>query len=143
MKKYRLSIVAAAFVALAPGSARASAPVVVIANPKAHVHTLDARSVRSVFLGRAGRIGDAQRVVVATLAGGATHERFLREFLDQTPNQFSRRWLRLVFSGKARKPRVFQSEADLAAFVAQTPGAVGYVSTDTPLEGVTVVRVER
>lgn len=42
-------------------------------------------------------------------------------------------WQRQIFSGKAVPPVEFTSEEDLLFFVAETPGAVGYVSNSTPL----------
>ncbi len=143
MTKRRYRVLAAVTAMLALGVVNASAAVVLIANPDTHVSTVDARTVRNLFLGRASRIDGAGRVTIATLAGGKVHETFVREFLDKTPDQFSRYWLRLVFSGKASRPEVFESERDLADYVARTPGAIGYVSSDTPVQGVTVIRVEK
>jgi hypothetical protein len=46
-----------------------------------------------------------------------------------------------VFSGKGQLPRAFADEASLVAFVARTPGAIGYIDAATPHDGVTVVPV--
>ena len=42
-------------------------------------------------------------------------------------DELNRFWLALVFQGKNSAPTFFNSIAELEAFVAQTPGAIGIV----------------
>jgi ABC-type phosphate transport system substrate-binding protein len=48
-------------------------------------------------------------------------------------------WATLVYSARETPPPIKRSDAEVLEFVRQTPGALGYVSADAPLEGVKAV----
>lgn len=51
-------------------------------------------------------------------------------------------WQQQIFAGRAVPPPELQSDAAVLRFVAQNPGAVGYVSKGTPTSDVKVVTVQ-
>ena len=52
-------------------------------------------------------------------------------------------WQRMIFSGRGVPPAEKRSDADVLAFVASTPGAIGYVAATTATTGqVKVIAVE-
>ncbi|MBZ0267773.1 hypothetical protein K8I85_06425 [bacterium] len=121
-------------------AAPASAAQVVIANQSVPMDTVATESLRRVFLGTTTKV-DGQKVGIAVLADGETHSGFLTSYLHRNPKQFLSHWRRICFSGKGTLPPTFQTEAELVAHVAATPGAIGYVDADTPLEGVKRITV--
>ena len=48
-------------------------------------------------------------------------------------------WATLVYSAREMPPPIKRSDAEVLEFVRHTPGALGYVSADAPVEGVKVV----
>lgn len=53
-------------------------------------------------------------------------------------------WQTMIFAGRAIPPSEKQSDADVIAFVAANPNAIGYVSAGAPIEtGIHVVTIER
>ena len=50
-------------------------------------------------------------------------------------------WQQQVFSGRASPPVVKPSDAEVVAYVAATPGAIGYVAADATVAGVKVLTV--
>ncbi|MGH2563912.1 MAG: hypothetical protein ACRDE5_05335, partial [Ginsengibacter sp.] len=52
---------------------------------------------------------------------------------DMNGDELNKFWLALVFQGKAQAPKFFNSENELADFVAQNPGAIGIL--DKPIPG--------
>jgi hypothetical protein len=70
---------------------------------------------------------------------GITHEAFLAHYLHRDPDELRIYYQGLVFTGKGSMPGEFSSDAEVAAFVAQTRGALGYVDRDFNLEGVKVL----
>jgi ABC-type phosphate transport system substrate-binding protein len=60
-----------------------------------------------------------------------------------TPQQFTNHWRKIVFSGTGKEPRTFDSESELVAFVARTPGAIGYVDSSTPHARVKTLEVNQ
>jgi ABC-type phosphate transport system substrate-binding protein len=49
------------------------------------------------------------------------------------------RWATLVYAGREMPPPVKASDQEVLDFVRHNPGAVGYVSTEAPTEGVKVI----
>ena len=48
----------------------------------------------------------------------------------------------MIFSGKGRPPRAFDEPTDLAAYVRQTPGAIGFLPAGADTTGLQVVDVD-
>jgi len=46
----------------------------------------------------------------------------------ENPEEFRSQWRKVVFTGQGAMPKAFDSESALIEYVADTPGAVGYVS---------------
>ena len=120
----------------------AHAGEVVIANADLGVTNIDGDTVKNVFLGKTTKLDNGKKVNFAILSGGPAHEAFLGTVVGKTPSQFLSYWRKLAFSGKGTMPQEFDSEEALVAYVAATPGAIGYVSEGTAVDGVTVVSVD-
>jgi hypothetical protein len=80
-------------------------------------------------------------LVLVALGDGSSHEAFTQEYLQMPPQQFTNHRRKIVFSRTGKEPRSFDSEAELAAFVARTPGAIGYVSSGVSQPGVKTLTV--
>ncbi len=107
----------------------ASAQVFIIANNSVSETKLDREAVERIFLGKKLQWSDGSLVVPVSLRSGGVHKAFMKNFLDRDPSQFSTYWKQAVFTGRGVPPKSFEREADLIEFVAQTPGAIGYVSS--------------
>ena len=118
----------------------AAAATVVIANEDVSADTIAKRELQKIFLGRSTQFG-GQKLIVVTLGNGSSHEAFTQDYLQMTPQQFTNHWRKIVFSGTGKEPRAFDSESELVAFVARTPGAIGYVSSGTGHSGVKTLKV--
>jgi ABC-type phosphate transport system substrate-binding protein len=115
-----------------PFSAAATnaAEVALIANPNAPESVLSPDEVQQIFLGRKTRWSDNRKIHFAVLNGGPVHEAFLKQYIGKTPSQFDVYWKKMVFTGKGSLPKSFSAPEDLAAYVAETPGAIGYAPGD-------------
>ena len=60
---------------------------------------------------------------------GAQQADFLVKVLQMDPTRYTARWIKKAFREGLRAPMAKGSDAEVAAFVRATPGAVGYVST--------------
>jgi ABC-type phosphate transport system substrate-binding protein len=119
----------------------ATAQVIVIANPSVKATAVSVDELRDIFTGMASSLKDGSRVTPVTLRGGATHEIFLKAYTGKNETAFRATWRGLVFSGQAMMPKVFESEEEMVAYVARTPGALGYVSKGVPTSGVRILSV--
>jgi hypothetical protein len=117
------------------GAARAQ-DVIFVANVGVQISTIKASDLHAIFTGEKTRLADGTHVVPVILKGGPVHEVFLKNYCGESPNEFRAQWQKAVFTGQGSMPRAFGSEAAVIDYVAQTPGAVGYVSRLSPHDGV-------
>jgi ABC-type phosphate transport system substrate-binding protein len=120
----------------------AAAGVVVIANPDLPTERIDTKALQRIYLGKLTRWENDEAVVPVMLESGPAHETFIRDYLDRSAHRFVTYWRQMVFTGKGTPPRSVDSEREMVAYVALTPGAVGYVSDATVLDGVKVLAVD-
>jgi len=131
--KVALGIIFAAIVGIAfvfPNVASA-ADVVVIANKNVPANVLTRDEVKDIFLAKKTQWDNGAKINFVTLKKSQTHNDFLKEYLQKSTSQFERYFRTLVFTGKGSLPKAFDSEEELAGYVASTDGAIGYVSSGT------------
>ncbi len=54
---------------------------------------------------------------------------FLQGAVDMNASAFGNHWRRLAMTGGGTAPKSFDKEEDLRKFVAETPGAIGFVDS--------------
>ncbi len=95
--------------------------------------TLKRRQVAELFLKPAPRWPDGTPVSVVDLSvNDATRAAFSRGVLEQTPAAVVHHWQRQMLSGRIVPP-IVKSEEGALAFVASTPGAIGYVRSSAAM----------
>jgi hypothetical protein len=115
--------------------------VKVIANPSVTASSISAGDLKDVFLENKTAIDG---VAVEPVLGkhGDAHEAFLKEYLGKTDSALSTYYRSLVFTGKAPMPKALDSDAEVAAYVARTKGAIGYVSASASAPGTKTLDVK-
>ncbi|MDQ7015020.1 MAG: hypothetical protein Q9N68_01455 [Gammaproteobacteria bacterium] len=105
--------------------------------------TLPKRALRAIFGMRLGRWPESNHeITVFVLADeNPLHAQFCKTTLNVFPHQLRRAWDRLVFSGTGQAPIRLSSEAEMLQRVANTPGAIGYLSKDKVDGRVHVLRI--
>jgi ABC-type phosphate transport system substrate-binding protein len=110
--------------------------VIFIVNKDVQISEIKASDLRAIFTGEKTRFADGSRAVPVILKGGPAHEVFVQNYCGETPEEFRAQWRKAIFTGQGAMPKAFASEAALIAYVADTPGAVGYVSRLLPTDNV-------
>lgn len=105
----------------------ASAAPVLIGNKNVASEKLDGATVKAVFLGKKVAWDGAGRVVLAVLKTGPVADEFLQGSVAMNASAFNNHWRRLAMTGGGTAPKAFDSAEDLRKFVAETPGAIGFV----------------
>jgi ABC-type phosphate transport system substrate-binding protein len=90
---------------------------------------LDAATLKAVFLGKKVSWEGAGRVVLAVLKSGPVADEFLQKAVEMNASAFGNHWRRLAMTGGGTAPKAFEKEEDLRKFVAETPGAIGFVDS--------------
>lgn len=120
----------------------AQVQVVIIANPSVKASTISKNDVRNVFTGVSTNLSSGERVKPVLIKEGPTQAAFASSEVGVSQVGLMICWRNLVFSGQATMPKTFEDELSVVSYVAKTPGAIGYVSSATPHEGVKVLAVK-
>jgi hypothetical protein len=99
-----------------------------VGHPGLASEKLDAPTLKAVLLGKKVAWDGAGRVTLAVLKAHA----------DMTPVAFNNHWRRLAMTGGGTAPKSFDDEAALRKFVAETPGAIGFLDSGS-VDGSVVV----
>lgn len=109
------------------------ADLVVVAHP--HVR-LTMSDVRDAYVGEKEFSGQIRLIPVDNTSVRLT---FLERALSMNARQYETLWVKKAFRDALTPPASIASDADVLAFIARTPGAVGYVSSLPASAGVTIV----
>ena len=119
-----------------------AADIKVIANPSVGASAVSAGELKGVFLITKTSLGDGSHVEPVLEKGGPVHEAFVKEYLGKTDSALQTYYRSLVFTGKGSMPKTLASDAEVAAYVAKTKGAIGYVSAGASAAGVKTLEVK-
>ena len=70
------------------------------------------------------------------------HSQFCKQILHIFPHQLRTAWDRLVYSGTGQAPDVLDSEQEMRTRIANTPGAIGYLTKENIDDHVAIIPVE-
>ncbi len=119
-----------------------AADVKVIANSSVKVTSISADDLKRVFLATKTSLEDGSHVEPVLEKGGAAHTQFLKEYLGKTEAALDMYFRSLVFTGKGAMPKILAGDAEVAAYVAKTKGAIGYVSAGTAVADAKILEVK-
>lgn len=132
------ALLAASFAAAALGAsahARGVPPIepaaiLVIVHEDVPARAISREQLRRIFLARDRFWSDGRRIAPVNLpAGSALRETFSRRVLGRTSRELAAYWNDLYFHGTL-PPQTVASEQAVLRFVANTAGAIGYVTAD-------------
>ena len=107
-----------------------SAESMVIVNQGVGDTTLTKADIEKIFTGKKSKWSDGAKIIPVTLDNeNDVHVEFLKKYVSKNAFQFAAYWRKMMFTGKGNPPKSFDSEQALIDYVAETSGAIGYVST--------------
>lgn len=121
-----------------PGEASAFS---IIVNKTVPDKSLSKEDIKKVFLGKKIKWDDGSRINVAVMSDGDAHQELVKEYVQRSAAQFTVWWRRQVFTGRGSFPKTFSSEADMIKYVAETDGAVGYISSNVATDKVKTLAI--
>jgi ABC-type phosphate transport system substrate-binding protein len=140
-----LKIRALILLALAAGTAGAdsSRPAyVLIVHPSLRPRVVDRKFLADAFLRRATHWPDDTPILPVDLAPDArARARFTQDILARSVASVRSYWQQRIFSGQGLPPPELTDDEAVVSYVLTHPGAIGYVSAGTALNGATPVEV--
>jgi ABC-type phosphate transport system substrate-binding protein len=101
--------------------------------------TMTPSEMAQLFLKKKTKWPSGIAVVPVDQSSGKAREAFSREVLGRDVSAVRAYWQQQIFSGRSTAPEEKTSDAAVIAFVKDTPGAIGYVSSSAPMVGVKVL----
>ncbi|PTQ95412.1 hypothetical protein C8R30_1142 [Nitrosomonas nitrosa] len=124
-------------------SAETSQSVETIIHPAVNIHHISRNSLRGIFGMRQRAWPNGLPIRVFVLPDDAQlHNQFAKEKLNIFPYQLRSAWDRLIFSGTGQAPFLVNSEEEMRARVASTPGAIGYLKRVNIDDSVQILHIE-
>lgn len=124
------------------GPGAAAADLVIIVNPAVPETVIESKDLQRIYLGKQTQWQDDTSIVPVMLKSGPLHETFIEQYVDRSVQRFVTYWRQMVFTGKGIPPKSFARESELVAYVASTPGSVGFASTAANVSGVKVLTLD-
>lgn len=114
----------------------------VVVHPGVSLGTLSPSMARAIFAMKLPQWPDGTAVRVFVLADDtAEHQALCKQVLDLYPYQLRDAWNRQVYTGTGQGPVKVGSVEEMSRRVANTPGAIGYLSKVDKNEAVRIVPV--
>lgn len=115
---------------------------VIIANKDVPSSALSSDDVKQIFLGNKTAWDNGDKIVFVVQDRTKTADVFLKTYVKKSSSQYDNFWKKQVFTGKGKAPQSFSSDQELVEFVANTPGAIGYISSDANSTNVKTIAVQ-
>ncbi|MCG6967659.1 MAG: hypothetical protein LJE59_14240 [Chromatiaceae bacterium] len=120
----------------------ASADPMLVAHPAVDTHEVSLNTTRLIFSMQLGQWPDGTPVRVFVLADDSqVHRAFSKDLLSLYPRQLRRVWDRQLYSGTGQAPETVADEGEMRSKVGSTPGAIGYLSSETIDDTVQVLTI--
>ena len=144
MRSTKLVFAAVMMMVVGAGSAAAqNRPYVVIVNESNYLTSISATELSRLFLKKTTRWTTGQTVTPLDLMPASpARAAFSEDVFHKAATEVKSEWQAALAAGRGLPPMEAPNETSVVAFVRANPGAIAYVSADTPLvAGVRAVRV--
>lgn len=138
-KNLKLHIISIVFLGQLAASSTTWAETVVIVNPSVSESSMTAQQVKALFLAKTKKLSGVKAKPVDQQEGKSIRSAFVKKVLGKTEDQLKAYWARLAFSGKAVPPKLLSNDDAIKAFVASTPGGIGFIDKKNVDDSVKVV----
>lgn len=115
---------------------------VLITHPGVAIEALTLNTTRLIFSMQLRQWPDGMPARVFVLPdNNETHRAFAKDRLSLYPRQLRRVWDRQLYSGTGQVPETVPDEPSMHSRVAETPGSVGYISSERIDDSVKVLEI--
>ena len=106
----------------------AYAGVAVITHPGVTEIGLSKDKLTEIYLGKMKSFSNGTRVQAVDLPKRSeAHKKFYKVVVQMTDSEMNRYWAKLKYTGKGKPPKQLDTDEEVKSWVANNPGAVGYI----------------
>ena len=121
-------------------SASAQTSFKLVAHSSASIDSASASDVSQIFLKKTDKWPDGSEATpVDQKVSSSVREAFSHAVHQKSAAAVDAYWQQRIFTGRGLPPLTKGSDAEVLAFVKNTPGAIGYVSAGASTEGVKTI----
>ncbi|MBN2103308.1 substrate-binding domain-containing protein [bacterium] len=113
------------------GMLDAQEPMIIITNADMEIESIDASTLRNIFLGKKTKWDDGKKISPVTIKSGEIYELFLSNIVRKSSHAFDNYWRQRIYTGKGAPPVQFKNEQEVIRYIERTPGSIGYVSSQS------------
>ena len=117
------------------------AELLIIANPQAQITALHRQELRAIYLRRQKNWPNGLKIQLTMLDKDGPRHHFCHTYLDKSPSQLERYWRHQLFRGTAAPPLQLATNAAVIDYISATPGALGFIDSNTAPPPVTVLTI--
>lgn len=116
--------------------------VVIVANKNVPAASLAADDIKQIFLGHKTTWDNGDKIMFVVQDRTDACDAFLKSYIQKSASQYDNYWKKQVFTGKGKAPQSFSSDKEVVEYVANTPGAVGYISSSASAGNIKSISVK-
>jgi ABC-type phosphate transport system substrate-binding protein len=121
----------------------AASSIVPIVSTQHQQQSITRNGLGAIFKMRLQQWRDGSPVKVFVLDDtNPIHNAFCKKILNIFPHQLRRTWNKLVFSGSGQAPTKLKNKETMLTKIANTPGAIGYISVDDLTDQIKVLDIQ-
>ncbi len=125
------------------GIAEASSSIQIITHSENKQQTVSHQGLKAIFSMRWRTWEDGTPIHVFVLSdNNKLHVNFTKKYIGVFPHQLRKAWDRLVFSGTGQAPIQVGSLEEMLNKIHNTPGSIGYITTEKINESVKTIVLE-
>ena len=141
--RWVVSLLVSGVWAFASSDVRSSETYSVVAHQDGAPERMSAGQLKTIFKEQKQRWDDRSKILLVMLKpstkGGSG---IIEGIFDMDGNAWNKYWLVQVFRGRGTPPKYFSSERVLQTYVAETPGAIGIVTSSSIDPGLRSVAID-
>ncbi len=102
--------------------------------------SLDAKTIKRIYLGKIKAFPNGGKITVLTLEDGAPEtEQFRQSALKKSNSQFKSYWSKLAFTGKGTPPKEVSTSAEMIQAIKANTSSIGFVDSSAVTDDVKVI----
>lgn len=109
---------------------------VLVVNDSLVMKNIDKELLKQLYLKKIKTVDSSVsvgKIEISGILSGEVRQDFISEVLGRNESTLSAYWARMMFTGRATPPRLFENSEETLQYVAATPNAIAYVPVVTSL----------